>query len=144
MPVTVNKQTLDMDIIKNIKFMMKDAISELKVKIYPKELGEMTIKILSEEGIMKAEIKATSKETYNLLNSNLNEIKKLLENQNIKIQDVNIGLYNEDTTFFSGEDTNKNQDFKNTQRQNLSGISSVEEEEIIEESILDNNLNILA
>lgn len=144
MPVTVNKQTLDMDIIKNIKFMMKDAISELKVKIYPKELGEMTIKILSEEGIMKAEIKATSKETYNLLNSNLNEIKKLLENQNIKIQDVNIGLYNEDTTFFSGEDTNKNQDFKNTQRQNVSGISSVEEEEIIEESILDNNLNILA
>ncbi|MDU5109246.1 MAG: flagellar hook-length control protein FliK [Clostridium sp.] len=144
MPVTVNKKTLDMDIIKNVKFMMKDAISELKVKVYPKELGEMTIKILSEEGIMKAEIKATSKETYNLLNSNLNEIKKLLENQNIKIQDVNIGLYNEDTTFFSGEDTNQNQDFKNTQGQNLSGISSVEEEEIMEELILDNNLNILA
>lgn len=143
-PVTVNKETLGMDIIKNVKFMMKDAISELKVKIYPKELGEMTIKILSEEGIMKAEIKATSKETYNLLNSNLNEIKKLLENQNIKIQQVNIGLYSEDTTFFSGEDTSQNQDFKSNTTQKVSGISIGDEEEIIEELILDNNLNILA
>ncbi|VYU41338.1 hypothetical protein [Clostridium tertium] len=144
MPVTVNKQTLEMDIIKNVKFMMRDAISELKVKVYPKELGEMTIKILSEEGIMKAEIKATSKETYNLLNSNLNEIKKLLENQNIKIQEVNIGIYNEDTTFFSGEDENQNQNFKNSQTQNVSGISSVDDEETDEISLLENNLNILA
>lgn len=144
MPVTVNKETLGMDIIKNVKFMMKDAISELKVKVYPKELGEMTIKILSEEGIMKAEIKATSKETYNLLNSNLNEIKKLLENQNIKIQEVNIGLYSEDTTFFSGEDTSQNKDFKSSKTQKVSGISTGDEEEIIEEFILDNNLNILA
>lgn len=143
-PVTVNKETLGMDIIKNVKFMMKDAISELKVKVYPKELGEMTIKILSEEGIMKAEIKATSKETYNLLNSNLNEIKKLLENQNIKIQEVNIGLYSEDTTFFSGEDTSQNQDFKSNTTQKVSGISTGDEEEIIEELILENNLNILA
>lgn len=144
MPVTVNKETLGMDIIKNVKFMMKDAISELKVKVYPKELGEITIKILSEEGIMKAEIKATSKETYNLLNSNLNEIKKLLENQNIKIQEVNIGLYSEDTTFFSGEDTNENQDFKSNKTQKVSGITTGDEEEIIEELILENNLNILA
>lgn len=143
-PVTVNKETLGMDIIKNVKFMMKDAISELKVKVYPKELGEMTIKILSEEGIMKAEIKATSKETYNLLNSNLNEIKKLLENQNIKIQEVNIGLYSEDTTFFSGEDTRGNQDFKSNKTQKVSGITTGDEEEIIEELILENNLNILA
>lgn len=144
MPVTVNKETLGMDIIKNVKFMMKDAISELKVKVYPKELGEMTIKILSEEGIMKAEIKATSKETYNLLNSNLNEIKKLLENQDIKIQEVNIGLYSEDTTFFSGEDTSENQDFKSNKTQKVSSVSNGDEEEIIEELILENNLNILA
>ena len=93
--MTVNRQTLDLDIIKNVKFMMKNSVQELKVKIYPKELGEMTIKILSEEGIMRAEIKATSKETYNLLNSNLNEIKKSLVDQNIKIQQVNIGIYND-------------------------------------------------
>ncbi len=102
-PVTVYKTNMDNDVVKNVQFMVKNSISELKVKIYPKELGEMTIKILSEEGIMKAEIKAVSKETYELLNSNMNEIKKLLGSEEIKIQDVNIELYSEDTTYYSGE-----------------------------------------
>lgn len=101
---TVFRDTMDEDIVKNLRFMIRNQVQELKVKIYPKELGEMTIKILSEEGIMRAEIKATSKETYNLLNSNINDIKKSLSNENIKIQEVNIGLYNEDTTYYSGQE----------------------------------------
>ena len=104
-PVTVYKANMENDIIKNVKFMIRNSIQELNVKIYPKELGEMTVKILSEEGIMRAEIKATSKETYNLLNTNINEIKKLLSNENIKIQDIQLGLYSDDTTFFSGENS---------------------------------------
>ncbi|MBU3132138.1 flagellar hook-length control protein FliK [Clostridium gasigenes] len=113
-PMVVSKETMDTDIIKNVKFMMKNAVAELKVKIYPKELGEMTIKLLSEEGILKADIKAISKETYNLLNSNLNEIKKSLEQQNIKIHEVNIGLYSDDPTYHGGE-SNQDELFKNNQ-----------------------------
>ena len=113
-PMVVNKETMDKDVIKNVNFMIKNEVSELKVKIYPKELGEMTIKLLSEEGILKADIRATSKETYNLLHSNLNDIKKSLEQQNIKIYEVNIGLYSDDTTYYSGEN-NKDEMFKNNE-----------------------------
>lgn len=141
-PIAISKETINLDIIKNVKYMMKNAIEELKVKIYPKELGEMTIKILSEEGIMKAEIKATSKETYNLLNSNLNEIKKVLENQNIRIQEVNIGIYNEDTTFFSGKEGSRDnlKEFNSKREENL----FYEEDEILEDLLIDNNVNFLA
>ncbi len=143
-PVTVNRQTLDLDIIKNVKFMMKNSVQELKVKIYPKELGEMTIKILSEEGIMRAEIKATSKETYNLLNSNLNEIKKSLVDQNIKIQQVNIGIYNEDTTFFSGKE-NSSDNFRNqNSSENSNNSIFIEEEEVKEDLLNESNVNLLA
>ncbi|WP_411170345.1 flagellar hook-length control protein FliK [Clostridium sp. MB05] len=143
-PVAVNKQTLDLDIIKNVKFMMKNAMQELKVKVYPKELGEMTIKILSEEGIMRAEIKATSKETYNLLNSNLQDIKKSLSEQNIRIQEVNIGIYNEDTTFFSGKE-NSSENFKNGQESTSSGkVIFTEEDEIKEDLLNESNVNLLA
>lgn len=143
-PMVVSKETMNADVIKNVKFMMKNAISELKVKIYPKELGEMTIKLLSEEGILKADIRATSKETYNLLNSNLNDIKKTLEQQNIKIHEVNIGLYSEDTTYHSGEN-NKDEMFKNNennQGKNSSGKSKflgdeLEEEALYEDSSVD-------
>lgn len=123
-PMVISKETMDADIIKNVKFMMKNAVAELKVKIYPKELGEMTIKLLSEEGILKADIKATSKETYNLLHSNLSEIKKSLEQQNIKIYEVNIGLYSEDTTYYSGEQAN-NERFENNE--NRQGRNSARE-----------------
>ncbi|GAB6167699.1 flagellar hook-length control protein FliK [Clostridium carnis] len=147
-PIPVLKQTMGEDIIKNVKFMMRNEISELKVKIYPKELGEMTIKILSEEGIMRAEIKATSKETYNLLNSNLNDIKKGLSDQNIKIHDVNIGLYQEDTTFFSG---NNQRDNFNNQKENQSynenktiKINGLEDLEEGRDTHNDSNVNLLA
>lgn len=141
-PTAISKENMTSDIIKNIKYMVMDSIKELSVKIYPKELGELTIKILSEEGAMKAELKATSKETYNLLNANINDIKKSLENQNIKIQEVNIGIYNEDTTFFSGkENQNQNSRYFNEE---INASYSYDEDEIIEEINLENNINYLA
>ena len=135
-PVTVYKTNMDNDIIKNVKFMIRNSITELKVKIYPKELGEMTVKLLSEEGIMKAEIKAVSKETYDLLNSNISEIKKALSNEDIKIQDVNIGLYSEDTTFYSG-DGYSNEDNREKALGNYKSESKLESEDIIENEIID-------
>lgn len=139
----VFKETMDEDIIKNVKFMLRNQVQELKVKIYPKELGEMTIKILSEEGIMRAEISAISKETYNLLNSNINEIKKSLSNENIKIQEVNIGIYNEDTTYFSGQ--GYKEDAYNSKEKHVSNISNrdIEDyEEPVEEVINNSNSNV--
>lgn len=138
----VFKDTMDEDVIKNVRFMIKNQIQELKVKIYPKELGEMTIKILSEEGIMRAEIKATSKETYNLLNSNINEIKKSLSNENIKIQEVNIELYNEDATYYSGQDSQEG--FHNRGERfidNNNGVY-VNDNEEVEEVVDDTNSNV--
>ena len=146
-PMVVNKETMDADIIKNVKFMMKNAVSELKVKIYPKELGEMTIKLLSEEGILKADIKAKSKETYNLLNTNLNDIKKSLEQQNIKIQEVNISLYSDDTTYYSGEnprdemsENNGNRQGENSSKESVYIIDDLETDEKLGE---DSSINQL-
>lgn len=146
-PMVVSKETMDTDIIKNVKFMMKNAVAELKVKIYPKELGEMTIKLLSEEGILKADIRAISKETYNLLNSNLNDIKKSLEQQNIKIHEVNIGLYSDDPTYHSGENSqdemfknNENKQGKNSSKQSGIFTEDLEEDEKLYD---DSSVNLL-
>ena len=101
-PVAVSRETVATDVVSNVKYMVKNQVDQLTVKIYPKELGEITIKIISEDGIMKADIKSTSKETYTLLNSNMEEIKKHLSNESLIIKEVNIGLY-EDTTYYSGQ-----------------------------------------
>ncbi|MGY5217172.1 flagellar hook-length control protein FliK [Clostridium butyricum] len=98
--LTVNKATFTQDLIQDVKYMSTNNLKELTVKVNPGNLGEITIKLIQEDGLMKANLKANSKETTALLSQNLAEIKKELGDQSIKISEVNIELYNEDTTFF--------------------------------------------
>lgn len=104
----INSAKFSADIIKSLKYMENNNIKDLTIKIVPKELGEVIIKLTSDGGIMKASITATNKEAYGLLNSNLQDLNNSLNNQNIKIQNVNINIYNEDTTFFSENNSKEN------------------------------------
>lgn len=144
-PVAVSRETVATDVVSNVKYMVKNQVEQLTVKIYPKELGEITIKIISEDGIMKADIKSTSKETYTLLNSNMEEIKKHLSNESLIIKEVNIGLY-EDTTYYSGQGfSNEFNDERNKEsylvEDNDLNIHKEENEEISQEI---SNVNLLA
>ena len=146
-PVTVSKETVSTDVVTNIKFMMKNEIQQLTVKVYPKELGEITIKLLSEDGIMKANIKSTSKETYMLLNSNIDEIKKYLSSENIAIKEVNIELYSDDTTYYSGQGFESQFQDENQQgsyfgeESKIINIKEEKEKEVLSEI---SNVNLLA
>ena len=84
--LTINKATFADDLIKDVKFMSNNSLKELTVKINPGNLGEITIKLVQEDGVMKANLKANSKETTALLSQNLAEIKKQISEQNIKIE----------------------------------------------------------
>lgn len=101
--LTVNQATLTDDLIRDVKFMSNNSLKELTVKINPGNLGEITIKLVQEDGLMKANFKVNSKETADLLSQNLSDIKKQLGEQNLKISDVNIELYQDDTTFYRGQ-----------------------------------------
>jgi flagellar hook-length control protein FliK len=147
--LTVNKATFVDDLIKDVKFMNNNSLKELTVTVNPGNLGEITIKLVQEDGIMKADLKANSKETTALLSQNLSDIKKQLNEQNIKVSDVNIELYQGDTTFF------KDQGFKGQlsgeQQRNNSNSSSdtasgavAAEDEVINIVSNDNNLDLFA
>ena len=143
--LTVNKATFTSDLIKDVKYMSVNNIKELTVKVNPGNLGEITIKIIQEDGLMKANLKANSKETTALLAQNLAEIKKEIGEQNIKISEVNIELYNEDTTFF--KDGNFGGALSQEQGRGERGASSRDSSTISsniqdEEEITDNNAQI--
>ncbi|MCR1974133.1 flagellar hook-length control protein FliK [Clostridium sporogenes] len=140
----INKNTMNADIIKSIKYMELNNVKDLTVKIMPKELGEVFIKLTMEGGIMKANIGATTKEAYNLLNSNMQLIEDKLQNSGIKVQELSLNIYNEDTTFFKqgnekGENSNPS---KSNDKADLSSMDEIPEEENI--STIDGNVNILA
>lgn len=141
--LVINKNTMNVDIIKSIKYMELNNVKDLTVKIMPKELGEVFIKLTMEGGIMKANIGATTKEAYNLLNANMQLIEDKLQNSGIKVQELSLNIYNEDTTFFK-QGNEKRGDGNPSKSENKADISSMDEipEENI--SIIDGNVNILA
>lgn len=103
----INKNNFAADIVKSVKYMQDNNIKELTVKINPKELGEVVIRLSMENNIMKANISAQNKETYTLLQSSLGDINSSLNNQNIKIQAFSVNIYN-DSTYFAGQGNNGN------------------------------------
>ncbi|WP_346869965.1 flagellar hook-length control protein FliK [Clostridium sp. UBA5119] len=104
-PIAITKSDVNNDVIKALSYMDKNGIKDLTVKIYPKELGEISISVSMEQGALKAMIKATSKETVEMLALGLKDINEKLNGNNIKIQSVDIGLYEEDTTYFAHENS---------------------------------------
>lgn len=147
---TILEQSFTQDVIKSVKYMQTNGLKELVVKMNPKELGEIAIKIIQEEGVLKASIKAQSKETYSLLSQNLQGLQKELESKEIKIQNIDISL-NEDTTFFKGQEfannstNNEEWNFRNkNKKKDL--IACVEEESLSNNTQYENlsSINMLA
>nr|WP_286207961.1 flagellar hook-length control protein FliK [Clostridium caldaquaticum] len=118
-------------------------IKELTVKIIPKELGEIVIRLTMDNGVLKANLTAANKDTFELLNSQLPIINNELSKQNMSIQSFSLSLYNGDNFLFNSngnsEDSSRQQGRKGTK------ITASGEEEVVEEySLEQSNVNILA
>ena len=141
---TISKNTAVQDIIQTFKYMETNELKELTVKIKPKELGEITIKLIAQGEIMKASINASSKETYDLLNSKVPEIKHMLTTQNIKIEDVSIDFNDNFQSFQFGEGNFSREQGNSQSRLDFFAKNNIETTESEEETNVFNNLNILA
>ncbi|WP_125152175.1 flagellar hook-length control protein FliK [Clostridium rectalis] len=141
----LNKATLGQDIIKTVKYMELNNIKDLTVKINPKELGEVIIKVTMENGALKADISAKNKEAFNLLNANISDITNKLQNTDIKIQNFTLSLY-EDTTFYKKDGNENNNESKekgrNSNQRSIEGIEDINSIENLSEDL--SNVNILA
>lgn len=145
--ITVNRNNFTADIVKAVKFMEINDMKALTIKIMPKELGEVVINVTMESGVMKAQLSAANKDTMNLLHAHLQDINDKLNSSDIKIQNVTIDIYQDDTTFFSDQ-FNRNNDSRNNNQSNKSKNKSIEEiqgDESSEDFVeVDGNVNTLA
>lgn len=121
----VNSKTLKEDLIKVINYAWKGNIQEIKVKINPEELGSMIVRLSLEENSIKAKVKVSSEETYKLLINNLGDLKNTLKSGEIKIQEVEVSLFKEDSFFYSED--NRNNSYGEKDRNNNQHYPSVME-----------------
>ncbi|MFD3157480.1 flagellar hook-length control protein FliK [Haloimpatiens sp. FM7330] len=149
--IVVNKNNMVLDVVKTVKFMELNNLKDLTVKVAPKELGEIVVKLTMESGRMRLALNASNKDTFNILNSNLQDISDKLNSNNIKIQPAEINIYNEDTTFFSnqfGGQSSEENSQNNNSRSKVNEVSNTRldnDEEILDKSSYDeSNVNALA
>jgi len=115
--IVINKNNFVYDVVKSVKFMNDNGLKNLSVKIMPKELGEIMIKVTMDSGVMKAQISASNKETFNLLNANMQNITDKINSSDIRIENIDINLNNDGSNFFNKQPSNggeSRQDNKNS------------------------------
>lgn len=144
--LTINKNNLGQDIIKTVKYMEVNDMKDLTVKITPKGLGDVTINLVMEDGKMRAVLTASNKDAYNALNANLPDISSKFSENAIKVQDFSLNLYQEDTTFFKGQNGKENQQGREKKNRDVSVKGMTEDNSKVEddEYYNDSNVNMLA
>lgn len=146
--VTIRASNIGDDFIKMVKYLKNNNIEEIKVNINPKELGDMTIKLLKDSEATKVFIHVGKEETFNMLNKNLHDINKHLADLGIKAKDIVVEMKSNDQNFFSdnlSQEFSKKEDQKKQKRNNRSNNTALNSVEDLDENKIDeSNLNILA
>lgn len=138
-----NTRTVDTnDVIKQLTDAMKveiksDISNEIKITLRPAHLGDVTLRILSENGIITAQFEAQNQRVKEIIESQFNALRDSLAEQGVEISSLNVNVSenNESNNLFDGS--------KNENRQNRNGDGLVDidgyEEEIINTSEVDKN-----
>lgn len=148
-PVTeIRQEFITEDIIKSVKYMKNSDLEELNVKLNPRNLGEISIKLSKNKEHSNLLITVDDNNILDLVNKNIEDIKKHLNDTDINIKDIVINVKSENENLFSD---NLNKEFNQDRRfnQNNSNKKKKNNNQIIEElhnsehNKDDDNLNIL-
>lgn len=148
-PVTeIRQEFITEDIIKSVKYMKNSDLEELNVKLNPRNLGEISIKLSKNKEHSNLLITVDDNNILDLVNKNIEDIKKHLNDTDINIKDIVINVKSENENLFSD---NLNKEFNQDRRfnQNNSNKNKKNNNQIIEElhnsehNKDDDNLNIL-
>lgn len=90
--IKTHNNTIEYDIIRQIDFKSLGESKELTLQLSPKELGEMSIKIIQSQGILAAEIKVENEKVKEAVIQQLHQLEEQLQNQGIKIGDVQVDI----------------------------------------------------
>ena len=148
-PVTeIRQEFITEDIIKSVKYMKNSDLEELNVKLNPRNLGEISIKLSKNKEHSNLLITVDDNNILDLVNKNIEDIKKHLNDTDINIKDIVINVKSENENLFSdnlnkefNQDRRFNQNNSNKNKKNNNQIK--EELHNSEHNKDDDNLNIL-
>ncbi len=88
----VNPQEVITQIVDKIKIDVKANSSEVRMTIKPESLGEVSLKVATENGIITAQFIAESQRVKEIIESNFNQLKDALNQQGINISQMSVSV----------------------------------------------------
>lgn len=132
-------------IIDKVKVGINKDVTELKISLKPEELGDVTLKIASQNGIVTAQITAESQRVKEIIEAGFNQLKQALSEAGVEVSqlEVNVGSSDQNSQY----DNQNSSSEKSSARINQI-IAETEEEEqqvyIKENEVVGSNVNYTA
>lgn len=107
----INQTDVVNQIMETMKTSIKPGVSEVKIILKPEELGDISLKIATQNGVVTAQFTAESQRVKEIIEANFNQLRDMLSEQGVNIGalEVNVSSDGEgqNQEFNMFEDTNK-------------------------------------
>lgn len=134
------------DIVKAVKYIKSNNLEELNIKFNPRELGEISIKLSKNDEDVNLLITIDDDMTFDMVNKNIDDIKRHLNDINMKVNNVLITVKVENEDLFSGnfsQEFNKERNSEQNKNNKYKNNKSSTIEEVDDYNSTEENLNIL-
>lgn len=91
----VSKAEIINQIVRKAEVTLTDTQSEIRMQLEPENLGKLTLKVAVERGIITAKFTAESYEVKQIIESNFNELKDMLQQKGLEVQNFSVSVGHE-------------------------------------------------
>lgn len=142
----INTSDVIAQIMEKLKVSVKPDLSEVKILLRPEQLGEVSLKIATQNGIITAQFIAESQKVKEIIESNFNQLRDMLSEQGVDVGalEVNVSNSDEEKTTYNmfGQNSEKGEKRINDLIENsFEKEELIREKEIKEEHIINSQVN---
>ncbi|MCX7747000.1 MAG: flagellar hook-length control protein FliK [Clostridia bacterium] len=107
--VPVPKSEIINQVIEKAKVTLNGDKSEMSMELKPESLGKLTLKVITERGVVMAKFVAESQQVKEVLESNMQLLKDTLEKQGLAVQGFSVSVNQDSSKGFRREEFSQNQ-----------------------------------
>ncbi len=134
MTQNVNQQDIINQLVEKMKVNINGDTSEVRITLRPEHLGDVTLKIATQNGIVKAEFLAENETVKALIEANFQDLQDTLRQKGLEVSDFTTGLLSEQN---QGGNARSNKD-REARKNNTVDSFDEEEENMLEEIKISN------
>lgn len=89
-PNTADKYNVVAQVVEQAKLINRDGNSEMVIQLKPEHLGELTLKVSVDNGVVNTTFHSNNSEVRSVIESSLNQLRQELSNQGLKVNYVGV------------------------------------------------------